>query len=96
MIEYPVIIIVACLIFIYGVFSKKLVSSPISPPLFFCFTGIFLSTFSFEFAEDGFNTELIRIFLELTLVITLFTDASSINLKALKNFKSLIIKSLFF
>lgn len=95
MIEYPVIIIVACLLFLYGVFSKKLVLSPVTPPLFFCFIGIFLSNFSFEFAKEGFNTKMIRILLELTLVITLFTDASSINLKALKNFKSIPFRLLF-
>ena len=38
---------------------------------------------------------MIRIFLELTLVITLFTDASSINLKGLKSFKSIPFRLLF-
>jgi NhaP-type Na+/H+ or K+/H+ antiporter len=95
MTEFPIIIVVAVLLFIYGTFSKKLVSGPISPPLFFCFIGIFLSTFSFEFAENGFNTKMIRVLLELTLVITLFTDASSINLKSLLSFKSIPFRLLF-
>lgn len=95
MLEFPVIIVVVCLLFIYGIFSKKLALSPISPPLFFCFIGIFLSFFSLEFAESGFNTKWIRILLELTLVITLFTDASSINLKSLFNFRSIPFRLLF-
>lgn len=41
MTEFPIIIVVTVLLFIYGTFSKKLVSGPISPPLFFCFIGIF-------------------------------------------------------
>lgn len=95
MVEFPVIIIVVCLLFAYGLFSKKFISSPISPPLFFCFTGIILSFFSNDLTENGFNTKLIQILLELTLIITLFTDASSINLKALKNFKDIPFRLLF-
>lgn len=38
---------------------------------------------------------MIRILLELTLVITLFTDASSINLTGLKSFKSIPFRLLF-
>ena len=95
MTEFPVIIIVAVLLFIYGIFSKKLVTSPISPPLFFCFIGILLSSLPFGFEQEAFNTKMIRILLELTLVITLFTDASSINLTGLKSFKSIPFRLLF-
>ena len=38
---------------------------------------------------------MIRVLLELTLVITLFTDASSINLKSLFSFKSIPFRLLF-
>lgn len=81
--EYPIFIIAAILILGYGMFSKLTEKSIITPPMVFVLVGIIVSVFSFENIHVGIHAPLVKVIAELTLILVLFLDASTINLKRL-------------
>lgn len=94
MTEYPIFVFTAILILIYGLFSKALEKSVVSAPMVFVVVGIFASFFSVEALKEGLNAPLLKILAELTLVLVLFLDASTINRSALKKQRSLPLRLL--
>jgi NhaP-type Na+/H+ or K+/H+ antiporter len=81
--EYPIFVFTALLILGYGLFSKVAEKSIITAPMVFVIVGIISSNFMGDFLENGRLAPLVKIIAELTLILVLFIDASTINLKEL-------------
>jgi NhaP-type Na+/H+ or K+/H+ antiporter len=94
MTEYPIFVFTALLILVYGLFSKALEKSVVSAPMIFVALGVAASFFSVEALKEGINAPLLKILAELTLVLVLFLDASTINRSALKKQRSLPLRLL--
>lgn len=92
--EYPIIIFTALLIFLFGLFSRLSERSPITGPMVFVTVGIIISPFGLDFLSLHISTPLVRVTAEVTLVMVLFVDASTINLRALIKDKGLPIRLL--
>ena len=92
--EYPIIIFAALLIFVFGLFSGLSERSPITGPMVFVAVGIIISPIGLDFLKLGLSAPLVRVTAEVTLVMVLFVDASTIDLKALIREKGLPIRLL--
>lgn len=92
--EYPIFVIVASLIIGYGLFSKLAEKSIITPPMVFVLVGLIVSIFRFDVAKTGLLAPLVKVIAELTLILVLFLDASTINLKKLISERQLPIRLL--
>jgi sodium/hydrogen antiporter len=92
--EYPIFVIIATLILGYGLFSKLAEKSIITPPMVFVFVGILASFFTFDSSKIGLHAPFVKIIAELTLILVLFLDASTINLKELIRERKLPIRLL--
>ncbi len=92
--EYPIFVIIATLILGYGLFSKLAEKSIITPPMVFVFTGFLASFFFFDMSKVGLHALFVKIVAELTLILVLFLDASTINLKELIHDRKLPIRLL--
>jgi NhaP-type Na+/H+ or K+/H+ antiporter len=78
------IYLAALLIFLYGLISAVADRSPITAPMVFVAIGVLAGPLGFGLFEVNIDSHLVEIIAEVTLVIILFTDASSIKLKALQ------------
>jgi NhaP-type Na+/H+ or K+/H+ antiporter len=94
MTEYPIFVLTALLILIYGLFSKALEKTVITAPMAFVVVGIIVSFISVDAFREGLNAPLLKILAEITLVLVLFNDASTINRRELKKDRSLPIRLL--
>ena len=83
MTEYPIFVFTALLILGYGIFSKLAEKTIITPPMVFVFVGLVASYFTVDFLNDGLRAPFVKIIAELTLILVLFIDASTINLREL-------------
>lgn len=81
--DQPAIIFAAAMIFIYGLFSKAADRSPVTAPMVFVATGILVGPLGFNLFHMEPENELVKILTEVTLILILFVDASTINLKQL-------------
>jgi sodium/hydrogen antiporter len=81
--EYPIFVFTALLILGYGLFSKIAEKSIVTAPMVFVLVGIGSSYFTIDFLKDGVNAPVVKIIAELTLILVLFIDASTINLNEL-------------
>jgi len=93
--EYPIIAFTALLILAYGLFSKKLEKTIITAPMVFVLIGILVASYPVKALEEGINAPLVKILAEITLILVLFNDASTINLSVLRKQKKLPIRLLF-
>jgi NhaP-type Na+/H+ or K+/H+ antiporter len=78
------ILFAALLAFSFGLVSALADRSPISAPMVFVGVGIMAGPLGFDLFTVDEHSEIVKIIVELTLVLILFTDASTLNLKALK------------
>jgi NhaP-type Na+/H+ or K+/H+ antiporter len=81
--DYPIFIFAALLIFGFGLFSRVSERSPISAAMVFVTVGMLAGPIGLGFLKEGINAPLVRILAEVTLVLVLFVDASSIDLHSL-------------
>ena len=81
--DHPAIIFAAAMIFIYGLFSKVADRSPVTAPMVFVATGILVGPLGFNLFHMEPKGGLVKILTEVTLILILFVDASTINLKQL-------------
>lgn len=93
--DFPIIIFAALLTFGFGLFSRLSELSPITAPMVFVTVGLLVSPFGIDVLKAGINAPLVRIIAEVTLVLVLFIDASTINLQALIREKGLPFRLLF-
>jgi NhaP-type Na+/H+ or K+/H+ antiporter len=94
MTEYPIFVFAALLILLYGLFSKALEKSVVSAPMVFVTVGIIASFFALDAFREGINAPMLKILAELTLLLVLFLDASTINRSVLKKHRSLPVRLL--
>ncbi|MGR3985087.1 MAG: cation:proton antiporter [Gammaproteobacteria bacterium] len=83
--EHQSLILVLLLFLCFGLLSKRIDGTPLTPPMIFAGAGLLLSQAVFGvvpplFDEAGFQSEWLRLLLEATLVLVLFSDAARINL----------------
>ncbi len=93
--DYPVIVFTALLILGYGVFSKLTEKSIISAPMVFVSVGILISYFVGEEWREGINAKWAEPIAQITLILVLFIDASTLDLKALMKDRRLPMRLLF-
>jgi NhaP-type Na+/H+ or K+/H+ antiporter len=94
MIDYPTIILAASLIFCYGLISRVSENSPISAPMVFAGIGILAGPLAFDLFEVNLNATIVKLIAEITLVIVLFVDASTVNLQTLRANRGLPLRLL--
>jgi sodium/hydrogen antiporter len=92
--EYPIFIFVALLILVYGVFSQLAEKSVVTAPMFFVTVGILVGFMPHEFVQQGTRAPYVKILTELTLLLVLFLDASTIDLGKLKEHRHLPVRLL--
>lgn len=83
MIDHPILFFVAFLILGYGIFSKLAERSIITPAMVFVTVGIITSLFSIDVVKEGTNAPYVKILAEVTLMLVLFIDATTLDLKRL-------------
>jgi NhaP-type Na+/H+ or K+/H+ antiporter len=81
--DYPIFIFAALLIFGFGLFSRASERSPISSAMVFVAVGMIAGPIGLGFLKEGIDAPLVRVLAEVTLVLVLFVDASTINLRSL-------------
>lgn len=92
--ESPMIVFMALLILGYGFFSKKAENSMITAPMVFVIIGLLVSIFDLEIVREGPKALIVKPLMEFTLLLVLFLDGSTINLKNLTKESSLPIRLL--
>lgn len=94
MTEYPIFIFTALIILGYGIFSKVAEKSIITAPMIFVLAGIIASSYPVNTFTGGNLAPFVKIIAELTLILVLFIDASTINLKELIRDRQLPVRLL--
>jgi sodium/hydrogen antiporter len=84
MTDYPTIIFAALLIFLYGLISRISEKSPITGPMVFAGIGILASSVCFNLLDIKLGATVVKLIAEVTLVVILFVDASTVKLQTLK------------
>jgi len=79
-----IIFITALIILIYGFFSSFLEKFNISGPMIFLLIGVLLSSLGLDILNIDLASDAVKMIAEIALIIVLFSDASSLNLKELK------------
>ena len=92
--EHPEIIFAALMIFVYGLFSKLADRSPITAPMVFVATGIAVGPLGLGLFDIDVRGDLVHILTEVTLILILFVDASTINLRQLIQDRAIPIRML--
>lgn len=81
--DHPIFIFMAVLILGFGIFSNLSSRSIISAPMIFVAVGVLVSFLNIELLAEGPKAGYVKVLAELTLMLVLFVDASTINLKRL-------------
>lgn len=93
--DHPIIIFTALLVLGYGLFSKGLERAGISAPIVFVSVGILVSVLIGDDWKEGITARFVEPIAELTLILVLFLDASTLNLRALMKDRQLPMRLLF-
>jgi NhaP-type Na+/H+ or K+/H+ antiporter len=94
MTEHPIFTFMALLILGYGIFSKLSAKSVITAPMVFVTVGILISVFNVDLLQQSPKASYVKVLAELTLLLVLFIDASTIDREKLKLDRSLPIRLL--
>ncbi|MBM4326670.1 MAG: sodium:proton antiporter [Deltaproteobacteria bacterium] len=84
MTDYSTIICAALLIFFYGLISRVSERSPITAPMVFSGIGILVGPTVLSLLNVQIGGAVVKLIAEITLVIILFVDASTVDLRTLK------------
>lgn len=82
--DYPIIIFMAILILAFGIVSKRVERTVITAPMVFVLVGLLVNFLGIGLLEEGPKAALVKPFAELTLILVLFIDASTIDRSKLK------------
>jgi len=77
-------ILVACSVFGFGLVSRRLADSPLTPPLVFVGLGVLFGPWGLGWLDLSVEQGAMHILAELTLILVLFGDAARIDLSALR------------
>ena len=72
-------ILIACFVFGFGLFSKRLATSPLTPPLAFVLFGMLFGAAGAGWLHLDVGQGVMHVLAELTLILVLFGDASRID-----------------
>jgi NhaP-type Na+/H+ or K+/H+ antiporter len=86
--------VVALFILAFGLVSRRIQKTVISPPMVFVLFGLLVSSRGLGLIETSAENAFIQTLAELTLVLVLFTDASRIDLRLLRREHDLPIRLL--
>jgi sodium/hydrogen antiporter len=92
--EYPIFIFISLLILGYGLFSKIAEKSVVTAPMVFVVVGLLTWVFKGDFLRAGVDAPLVKIVAEITLILILFVDASTINIRLLLRERKLPLRLL--
>ncbi len=92
--DYPVIIFAALLIFLYGLVSRVAEKSPITAPMVFAGIGILAGPTGLNLLQVTPGATVVKLIAEITLVMILFVDASTVNLRTLRMQRDIPIRLL--
>jgi NhaP-type Na+/H+ or K+/H+ antiporter len=81
--DHPLVIFMALLILGYGLFSQKAENSIITAPMVFVVIGLLVSFFDMELMHEGPKANFVKPIMEFTLILVLFIDGTTIDLKSL-------------
>lgn len=86
MTEFVLLLIVAfaSIVFLISLVSHRLEGTLVTAPMVFVAAGLLLSPAGLDWIDPGPHHSLLLLIAEIALVLTLFTDASRINVRALK------------
>ena len=93
--DYPVIIFAALVLLLFGLFSKLSEKSMITGPMVFISVGILMSVFIGENWREGITASWVEPIAQITLILVLFLDASTLDLKSLLKDRQLPLRLLF-
>ncbi|MGB3053164.1 MAG: sodium:proton antiporter [Polyangiales bacterium] len=77
-------ILVACFVFGFGLVSRRLSVSPLTPPLVFVALGLAVGPWGLDWLHFDVEQGAMHVLAELTLILVLFGDAARIDLSALR------------
>jgi len=83
-VDIRTILVVAALIFGFGIVSKRLDGGWVTPPMIFVGVGLLVAPQMLGLVEVGQGEHTLHILAELTLILVLFGDAARIDLRILK------------
>ena len=83
--EYNDWAILAAFVFIYGIIAERLERTPISGAIVFIVFGLFFGPFGLGILNFNVTSENLKLIVELTLALILFTDAANADLTVLKS-----------
>lgn len=94
--EFALIFILAfaAIVFVYALVSRRLEGSVVSPQMVFVAAGLLLSSAALDLIEPAAYISIILIIAEIALVLTLFSDAASIDFAALRQGRGLPLRLL--
>jgi len=78
----------------YAFFSKRLKGTLLTAPLLFVGAGLFLGQFGIGLIDIDIGHSSIHMIAEFTLILVLFSDASTINVKRLLHYKAVPLRML--
>lgn len=83
MLEHPIFLFSLGLILVFGLFSRRAEHSMITAPMVFVTAGIILSFFIPGDIKDNIEAPWVKLVAEVTLILVLFVDSSTLDLKEL-------------
>lgn len=94
MLEHPIFLFTLALILLFGLFSKAAEKTMVTAPMVFVTAGIVLSFFLTEEVKQNVQAPWVKLVAELTLILVLFVDSSTLDLQALMKDRHLPIRLL--
>lgn len=94
--EFALIFILtfAAIVFLFALISRRLEGTIITPQMVFVAAGLLFSSAALDLVEPAAYISLILVVAEIALVLTLFSDAASIDFKALRRGRGLPLRLL--
>ena len=78
------LMVLAAVVFVFGLVSRRLEGTVLTAPLVFVAAGVILGPTGVGLVEFGLDEHTVLLLGEIALAIVLFTDAAGINLSALR------------
>jgi sodium/hydrogen antiporter len=88
------LLVLAVVVFAFGLVSRRLEGTIITAPLLFVAAGVVLGPAGFGVAEFALDEHTVLLLGEIALAVVLFTDAAQTNLRALRQNEALPLRLL--
>ncbi|HWS79602.1 MAG TPA: cation:proton antiporter, partial [Rubrobacter sp.] len=88
------LLVLAAVIFVFGLVSRRLEGTVLTAPIFFVVAGALLGPAVLGLVEFGLDEHTVLLLGEIALAIVLFTDAAGIDFSALQQYQGLPLRLL--